>query len=72
MRDVRQLDRNGVMASIHEIMVAYSKKHEDNKFTYYVEVCLRYVLGVKNDFTSEDLLSIANQVSKEGSELIMT
>ena len=72
IRDARQLDRDGMIATIREIMVAYTLKHEDDKVTYYVRVCLRYVFGVKSEFTREDLLSIANQVSRKGSELIMT
>ena len=72
MRSVRLLDKAGIIATIQEMMMAYAQKHEDDKITYYVRLCLKYVLSVKSDFTGEDLLSIANEVSREGSELIMT
>ena len=72
MRDVMQLGREEIIATIADIMVVFEENLEDDKITYYTGVCLKYVLSVKSDITKEDLLSIANHIPREGSELIMT
>lgn len=37
-----------------------------------METCLRYILSVRNDIDKDELIQIADQISVEGSELVMT
>lgn len=44
---------------------------EKDMITHYMESCLRYILSVRNDIEKDELIQIADQVSVEGSELVI-
>lgn len=45
---------------------------EKDEITYYVSACIRYMLSVRDDISEEEMYKIANKISIEGGELVMT
>ena len=72
MRDVRYASKEKVVDIITEGFTLLDKMIEKDNITHYMESCLRYVLSVRNDIDKDELIQIADQISVEGSELVMT
>ena len=72
MRDVRHASKDEVMDIITEGFTLLDKIMEKDTVTHYMESCLRYVLSIRSDIEKDELIQIADQISVEGSELVMT
>jgi len=72
MRDVRYASKEKVVDIITEGFTLLDEIIEKDNITHYMESCLRYVLSVRSDIDKDELIQIADQISVEGSELVMT
>ena len=72
MRDVRHASKGKVMDIITEGFTLLDEIIEKDTIMHYMESCLRYVLSVRSDIEKDELIQIADQISVEGSELVMT
>ena len=72
MRDVRHASKEQVVDIITEGFILLNEIIEKDTVTHYMESCLRYVLSVRNDIEKDELIQIADRISVEGSELVMT
>lgn len=72
MRDVRHASKEKVVDIITEGFTLLNEIIEKDTVTHYMESCLRYVLSVRNDIEEDELIQIADRISVEGSELVMT
>lgn len=72
MRDVRYADKNKIIDILEEGFKLLDEVIEKDTITHYIESCLRYILSVRNDIDKDEMVQIADQISVEGSELVMT
>ena len=55
-----------------EAVELIEKAEEKDQVTYYVSACIRYMLSVRNDISEKEMKQIAEQISVEGGELVMS
>lgn len=72
MRDVRHANKDKVIEILVEGFKLLDEMIEKDTTTHYIESCIRYVLSIRNDIDRDEMIQIANKVSVEGSELVMT
>ena len=49
-----------------------NETEEKDDITYYVSACIRYILSVRDDISKNEMAKIAEQISTEGGELVMS
>ena len=55
-----------------EAVELIEKAKEKDQVTYYVSACIRYMLSVRSDISEKEMKQIAEQISVEGGELVMS
>lgn len=72
MRDVRYANKDRIIDILAEGFALLDEIIEKDTTAHYIESCLRYILSIRSDIDKDEMIQIANQVSVEGSELVMT
>lgn len=68
----RYASRGEAEAILIEAIELIEKAKEKDQVTYYVAACIRYILSVRSDISEKEMKQIAEQISVEGGELVMS
>ena len=68
----RYASRSEAEAILIEALELIEKVKEKDQVTYYVAACIRYILSVRSDISEKEMKQIAEQISIEGGELVMS
>ncbi len=71
-RDVKYGSKDKIIEVLEEGFKLLSEVMEKDSVTHYLEACLKYILSVRNDIDKDEIVEIAENISVEGSELVMT
>ena len=55
-----------------EAIQLINQVEEKDSITYYVSECIRYMLSIRDDISEKEMKKIAERISKEGGELVMS
>lgn len=72
LSSARHATREEAMEIIIEAIKFIKQSNKKDEITYYVSACIRYILGVRDDITPEDMEREISKISIEGGELIMS
>lgn len=72
MRDARYADKDKIIDILIEGFKLLDEVIEKDTIINYIESCLRYILSVRNDIDKDEMVQIADPISVEGGELVMT
>ena len=68
----RYASREESIGILMEAIALINKTQEKDDMAYYVSACIRYILSVRNDISKNEMAKIAEQISIEGGELVMS
>ncbi len=57
---------------LEEAIRLIEETEEQDQITYYVSACIRYILSIRDDISEKEMKEIAEQISIEGGELVMS
>ena len=69
---MRYASREETISILIEAIELINETEEKDDITYYVSACIRYILSVRDDISKNEMAKIAEQISTEGGELVMS
>ena len=68
----RHASRDEAAEILEEAIELIEKTQDKDQITYYVSACIRYILSIRDDISEKEMQKIAEKISIEGGELVMS
>lgn len=68
----RHASREEAIEILIEAIELINRTEKKDQITYYVSACIRYMLSVREDISEKEMVKIAEKISIEGGELVMS